>query len=575
MPDQSKPFEIYRNLDIYDYLALLPLLAILIHLLLTSLVKNTQKSSTLVNSLVISALVVNIISFSMFNPIQQANDIFSTPIQGRLTYLKSELGLSTENLMAYEGKKPVNSSLAGLGLPSLNHTMLTPDLTFFKIKFPDLEDDKLNYIFNRFAKIATIDEYEEPELANTDLIGIPSKVGARALEVSYSKATLIGNQNLFPFNVYWGPIANGQRSLRLDFYSPSIFKTDSMKSSLLIEQLPDDLLAEVAIIPKPQLDYVVNRSEVSLTDTTIWNIYIDFATEDEIFLNNLPKLYKGVSLAAADSTTVVHLTKDIQVEHITSQTIPPEPITGIVQGSIEFVHYNPETEILRIAGWTPVENQPDVRWMGFMTKHPVQVVKTNSFLRPGIPLDYGRNMSKGFNIEFKLEDFDETNLISLCLYSATKDLGVFPIHNLRSERLNCDKETSTTVFEKLESYLEQPYKGSIDKVVLDDSGTILTLHGWAPTNPLSDFQGMQKWFGYYSESVISKISSIDISRPDVVKAYNNPAYSMSGFAITIELTEKIAATDFIELCLYSKNDEFGSFLVPPREKFPLISCRDL
>ena len=123
-----------------------------------------------VMSLIGTALIINVIYFGFFNPGQSAKPIFSLKKDHQVELLRNYAENQPEKRLAAEGFP--GAILQGLGIPSVSHVLLMPQLQFFREYFPDIPDEEFNLIFNRYAHIHLAD-VDKPQLVRTDGINIP------------------------------------------------------------------------------------------------------------------------------------------------------------------------------------------------------------------------------------------------------------------------------------------------------------------------------------------------------------------------------------------------------------------
>lgn len=109
--------------------------------------------------------------FFAFNPLQDSRFIFykkyQTPATEMYDQQVKEYGVVVAAM--------AGSILNGLGYPAGNHVLTTPQLKFWYNKFPDLDKDAMNDIFNRYAHIHLIPDSDSIELSATDVISVPQR----------------------------------------------------------------------------------------------------------------------------------------------------------------------------------------------------------------------------------------------------------------------------------------------------------------------------------------------------------------------------------------------------------------
>jgi hypothetical protein len=133
-----------------DWIALLPFLIILIVL---RMAKNDRITAALKRPSVLLGVVaaVGATTFGSFNPLQSARPIFSPPETRYLTALRDMALAHPNGYVAVEQSS--GAMLNGLGVPSINHMLLRPQLDFFRARFPELADNVFSRVFNRYGQI--------------------------------------------------------------------------------------------------------------------------------------------------------------------------------------------------------------------------------------------------------------------------------------------------------------------------------------------------------------------------------------------------------------------------------------
>jgi hypothetical protein len=98
-----------------------------------------------------SAILTSAVTFGTFNPLQSASPIFHLAPTPMLESMKRLAAGHPNGWLALPGS--YGAVLAGLGLPSINHALLQPQLGFFRSLFPDLPPDNFNTTFNRYMHV--------------------------------------------------------------------------------------------------------------------------------------------------------------------------------------------------------------------------------------------------------------------------------------------------------------------------------------------------------------------------------------------------------------------------------------
>lgn len=121
--------------------------------------------------------VVNVIGFGRFNPLQPSKPIFEVP---RTEVLRS-------NTAVFETTH-YGAVLNGLGLPSVDHVLMAPQMAFFRKYFPAMDAGRFNWVFNRYATVHA-SARALPAATLLDTIEMPAEVfvpirNVRHVEVS-------------------------------------------------------------------------------------------------------------------------------------------------------------------------------------------------------------------------------------------------------------------------------------------------------------------------------------------------------------------------------------------------------
>ncbi len=576
--NQHNTIDLMKSFDVYDFIAI----SIALLLLATKLLSNQffTKPKQVAYSLALIALLYNILSFSHFNPLQDAKDIFSKELLSKTSRLKAELNLSPENLVAYQGPKAISAALNGLGLPTLNHALMVPQLEYYKEIYPELNDKEFTRIFNRFAKVGTVDTFDKPTVVADDLIGVPGQSAATTIAFEASNLSLLERQaqtqRVYVKALEWSDVNVTKRLLRIDFYNPIIFDVTSAGVSANFSDVlqnaieRQEVTVATSLIAKPNLTNFLSDQNSHIEAITIWQLFIEFSSQDLDTLIQLPENLNNLYIQDSESKRLLYPIDNLQVESIAENQLSPEETTRIPHGFIDKVYYDVETQALEISGWTPVEDIPSARWFGYLSSHKLKLNDAISYIRSDVPLIHGRDLSKGFRLRFSLSDADNNNPLRLCIYSATKGLGVFPIH-AADPKLRC---FVVGVVEKLQDpIVAQTILGKIDVANFDEVQQTLTIKGWAPRNQVDEAVNKERLFRYFSDLDLTIVKANSFERPDVAKVYGD-TLANSGFEIILK-PKGNSKMDFpIIFCLYGNDNELGGFRIPSDKESPMLTCND-
>ena len=91
------------------------------------------------------------ITFGSFNPVQPAQLIFNLPETPFIKQIREQARTNPNGWAIVPGM--YGALLNGAGVPSINHTLTAPQLGFFRKIFPNVEAERFNSTFNRYAHI--------------------------------------------------------------------------------------------------------------------------------------------------------------------------------------------------------------------------------------------------------------------------------------------------------------------------------------------------------------------------------------------------------------------------------------
>jgi hypothetical protein len=121
-------------------------------------------------ALVLSALISLVLTFGRFNPIQSAHAIFT---HDKTRFLEAAAIMQRANpkgWLAIPGR--FGQTLNAFGIPAINHTLLQPQLSFFRGLYPNMPDEEFKQIFNRYANVL-IDFEAYPWVPWPDVVSLP------------------------------------------------------------------------------------------------------------------------------------------------------------------------------------------------------------------------------------------------------------------------------------------------------------------------------------------------------------------------------------------------------------------
>ena len=134
-----------------------------------------------------ASLAAGLVTFGTFNPIQSARVIFDIPPSARQREFREQAGANPNGWLIAPGI--YGAILNGAGVPAINHCLPTPQLEFFRAVFPDMDSDRFNEVFNRYANVIALDE-PAPRLHETDAVIVP----VDAFNAPQPAAVAIGNR---------------------------------------------------------------------------------------------------------------------------------------------------------------------------------------------------------------------------------------------------------------------------------------------------------------------------------------------------------------------------------------------
>lgn len=119
---------------------------------------------------VCAALVTSMATFGLYNPVQSAKVIFNPPETPLMTQYRRVAALHPQGWSVH--RSGIGAIWAGVGIPSIAHTMLRPQMDFFRQVFPDMPEAEFDFLFNRYEHVVLSLE-DEPVLVSSNQIRLP------------------------------------------------------------------------------------------------------------------------------------------------------------------------------------------------------------------------------------------------------------------------------------------------------------------------------------------------------------------------------------------------------------------
>lgn len=164
--------------------------------------------------LVAAVMVTNIATFGTFNPIQSAWPIFADPETPFLRALHKMAAVHPQGQVAIEGAYA--AVLNGFGIPAINHILLTPNVSFFRERLPELSPEAVRLAFNRYGQIVP-SAVQEVQVVSRDGVLVPIHRFGLGLHVDIEDPTEPAAQV---------PIKGSVDSFRRTQLRPGVWKID-------------------------------------------------------------------------------------------------------------------------------------------------------------------------------------------------------------------------------------------------------------------------------------------------------------------------------------------------------------
>jgi hypothetical protein len=104
-------------------------------------------------AIIVACAATNIVGFGWINPLQAAGPIFAEVRSANIEALETLQKRNAQNRLVIPAVPTLGAALNGLGFRSINHTLIAPQLAFFRPYFPDLPQGRFNWLFNRYSAI--------------------------------------------------------------------------------------------------------------------------------------------------------------------------------------------------------------------------------------------------------------------------------------------------------------------------------------------------------------------------------------------------------------------------------------
>lgn len=108
-----------------------------------------------------------------FNPIQSSRQFFirhDTPLIRAIEAEVQQIHKNSPKYLAFSGM--AGATLNGLGYASVSHVTAVPALNFWRSRYPSMDENEFQHIFNRYSHISLIHE-NKPILIHADNVGVP------------------------------------------------------------------------------------------------------------------------------------------------------------------------------------------------------------------------------------------------------------------------------------------------------------------------------------------------------------------------------------------------------------------
>ncbi|ERI13660.1 hypothetical protein O206_23735 [Ochrobactrum sp. EGD-AQ16] len=159
----------------FDWIAIVPFAIIGILIM-----KNTKLAIKSEVALFVAASISGLVTFGTFNPLQQAYPIFNLPNSDFLAKLRADANNNPNGWAIVPGV--YGATINGAGIPAINHVLLSPQRTFFKRFFSDLDEADFNHAFNRYEHVVPKEGLSQPHVPQNDVVLVPLQRFTQNLE---------------------------------------------------------------------------------------------------------------------------------------------------------------------------------------------------------------------------------------------------------------------------------------------------------------------------------------------------------------------------------------------------------
>jgi hypothetical protein len=122
-------------------------------------------------------VLMNVIAFGRFNPLQSAVPIFQLPETDMMIRLRNTEAATPGRVLVLP--QFFGATLNGLGFRSVSHTLLAPSLPVFRKYFPSMDAARFDFTFNRYAHI-NVRDIPLPQVSDLFIIDVPYQAFALA-----------------------------------------------------------------------------------------------------------------------------------------------------------------------------------------------------------------------------------------------------------------------------------------------------------------------------------------------------------------------------------------------------------
>ncbi|MGE8492441.1 DUF7657 domain-containing protein [Comamonas sp.] len=241
----------------------------------------------------ISSLIFGIALFGRFNPLQSAWPIFNTPNNQTVQYLQ-ELQKFNNGTLVYPGLPGAIAN--GMGFRSLSHVTATPHMDFWRKNFPELPNNELNHIFNRYSHINPTLALK-PTLLQADAVLVPMSRfthNSRATEISQYEHNLsqhgfftVEKQNGILLINGWGGWPRDAKRHDIEIMFDHRMNQKIEVSSILRPDLPINTNQRISALNGFQIMIQSENTEIPRCITVI---AVDDAGGGRTILNNPPSI---------------------------------------------------------------------------------------------------------------------------------------------------------------------------------------------------------------------------------------------------------------------------------------------